>query len=128
MKRILTTYCMMLFALCMMAQGEVLTLDSCRSRALVANKKIGMAKMKHQMAVNVRKAARTKYLPHIDLAGGYMYSSREISLLSDAQKSALGSMGSVSAICSARSAILLPAVIAPPMNMGCTITAEAVNR
>ena len=88
---------MMLFALCMMAQGEVLTLDSCRSRALVANKKIGMAKMKHQMAVNVRKAARTKYLPHIDLAGGYMYSSREISLLSDAQKSALGSMGSVSA-------------------------------
>ena len=98
MKKRIISYCLLLFAVCTMAQGgEVLTLDSCRNRALSANKQIGMAKMKHQMAVNVRKAARTKYLPHIDLAGGYMYSSREISLLSDAQKSAIGGIGTTTA-------------------------------
>ncbi len=77
--------------------SQVLTLDSCRAMALRANKQIGMARVKQQMAENVRKAARTKYLPHIDLAGGYMYSSREISLLSDAQKSAIGSIGTTTA-------------------------------
>ena len=80
-----------------MAQGGLLTLDSCRARALRANKQIGMARVKQQMAENVRKSARTKYLPHVDLAGGYMYSSHEISLLSDAQKSSIGSIGSTAA-------------------------------
>ena len=94
MKKKLVTYGLLFLAFCVTAQGgEVLTLDSCRSRAMHANKQIGMAKAKHEMSVNVRKSARTKYLPHIDLAGGYMYSSREISLLSDAQKSAIGGIG-----------------------------------
>lgn len=70
----------------MPTRAEVLSLDSCRARALRANKQIGMAKAKQQIATNVRKAARTKYLPHVDLTGGYLYSSREVSILSDAQK------------------------------------------
>ena len=75
------------------ASAEVITLDTCRARALAENKQIGMSKVKHQMAKNARKAARTLYLPHIDLTGGYMYSSRELSLLSDAQKNILSTMG-----------------------------------
>lgn len=93
MKKVLVLYGLLLLAVSAVAQGEVLTLDSCRNRALRANKQIGMARAKHEMAVNVRKSARTKFLPHIDLTGGYMYSSREISLLSDAQKSAIGGLG-----------------------------------
>ena len=38
--------------------------------------------------------ARTKYLPHVDAVGGYMYSSRTISLLSDEQKYKIGNLGS----------------------------------
>ena len=56
-----------------------------------------MERVKQQMATNARKSARTKYLPHIDLTGGYLYSSREISILNDAQKSALGVAGTVAA-------------------------------
>lgn len=43
--------------------------------------------------MNVRKSARTKYLPHIDVAGGWMLSSREISLLNDNQKNVLSNLG-----------------------------------
>ncbi|MBO5613869.1 MAG: TolC family protein [Prevotella sp.] len=75
----------------------VLSLDSCRARALRANKQISIAKVKQQIATNARKVARTKYLPHVDLTGGYLYSSREISLLNDAQKGALGNIGTTTA-------------------------------
>ena len=79
--------------LCMAADAQVMSLDSCRARALRANKQVGMARVQLDVAKNVRKSARTKYLPHIDLAGGYMYSSREISLLSDQQKQTISMMG-----------------------------------
>lgn len=75
------------------AGAESLSLDSCRARALRANKQLSMAKVKKRTAENARKAARTKYLPHLDVTGGYMYSSREISILSDEQKAMLGSAG-----------------------------------
>lgn len=79
------------------AGAETLPLDSCRARALRANKQLEMARVKKKTAENVRKAARTKYLPHLDVTGGYMYSSREISILSDEQKSMLGSAGTTAA-------------------------------
>lgn len=75
-----------------MAQ-EVLTLDSCRARALRNNKELKMAELKMDQAYWNRKSAFTKYLPHIDVAGTYMYTSREVSLLNDEQKEALGSLG-----------------------------------
>ena len=68
----------------------VLSLDSCRAMALRNNKQIRVAEVRRDVAANVRKAARTKYLPHVSAVGGYEHTSREISLLSDAQKSALG--------------------------------------
>ena len=53
---------------------RLLTLDSCR-------------------AENLRKSARTKYLPHVSAIGTYQYTSREISLLNDQQKSVLPHIG-----------------------------------
>ncbi len=80
-------------AACGTSGAQTLSLDSCKARAVRSNKQMGMAKVKMEIAKNTRKAARTKYLPHVDVAGGYMYSSREISLLSDEQKIAIGNLG-----------------------------------
>ena len=54
-----------------------------------------MAKVKKDIATNTRKSARTKYLPHIDVTGGYMYSSRSISLLNEEQQAMLPHMGTI---------------------------------
>ncbi len=72
---------------------RVLTLDSCRAMALNGNKQMAVARVKQEMAANVRKSARTKYLPHVNATGGYLYTSKEISLLNDAQKSMLSNIG-----------------------------------
>ena len=76
-----------------MMQAETLSLDSCRARALRNNKQLSMARVRKDIAMNTRKSVRTKYLPHVDLAGGYTYSSRSISLLSDEQQAMLSHMG-----------------------------------
>ncbi len=70
-----------------------LTLDSCRAMALRNNKQLNVSKLKRNLAREVRKAARTKYLPKVDALGGYQYFSEEISLLSNAQKDALTNLG-----------------------------------
>ena len=77
--------------------AETLSLDSCRARALRNNKQLSMAKVKKDIATNTRKSARTKYLPHIDVAGGYMYSSRSIALLNEEQQAMLPHMGTAAA-------------------------------
>ena len=63
---------------------NTLSLDSCRALALRNNKQINVSKMKQEIALNIRKAAKTKYLPKVDAAGGYQYFSETISLLSKA--------------------------------------------
>ena len=75
------------------AAQKVLTLDSCRALALHNNKQINVSKLKQEMALNIRKAARTKFLPKVDAAGGYQYFSESISLLSKDQQSALNNLG-----------------------------------
>ncbi|MBR6120975.1 MAG: TolC family protein [Prevotella sp.] len=72
---------------------RVLSLDSCRALALRNNKQLGVSKLKQEVASNVRKSARTKYLPHVSALGTYQYTSEEISLLSDDQKSSLQNLG-----------------------------------
>lgn len=74
---------------------DVLSLDSCRSMALNNNRQMGVAKVRRDMARNMRKSARTKYLPQINATGAYLYSSKQVSILNDDQKSALGNMGTV---------------------------------
>ncbi len=73
--------------------GQTLSLDSCRSLALHNNKSLSVARLRQDMATYTAKAAKTKYLPKIDVLGGYEYTSREISLLNSTQKSALGNIG-----------------------------------
>ena len=72
---------------------RLLSLDSCRAMALRNNKQVGISKVKQDVAMNVRKSARTKYLPHVSALGTYQYSSRQIELLSDDQKSSLSNLG-----------------------------------
>ena len=74
---------------------RLLTLDSCRAMALRNNKQMGVAKVKQEVNANLRKSARTQYLPKVNAVGEYMWMSREISLLSDDQKEALSNLGTI---------------------------------
>ena len=73
---------------------RLLNLDSCRAMALRNNKQMSISRVKQEIAANVRKSARTKFLPHISALGGYEYTSKEVSILNDDQKEALNSLGS----------------------------------
>lgn len=73
--------------------SEPLSLDSCRALALKNNKELRAADNHQKAAGYERKAAFTKFLPHISASGTYLYTSKEISLLSDEQKGALNSLG-----------------------------------
>ena len=72
---------------------RVLSLDSCRQMALSNNKQLGVSRVKQEVAANIRKSARTKYLPHVSAIGTYEHTSEEISILSDAMKKSLPMMG-----------------------------------
>ena len=74
------------------SQG-ILSLDSCRTLALANNKTLLMSNEKVNAAHYQRKAAFTNFLPKISAAGGYIRTSRELSLLSNAQKSTLSGLG-----------------------------------
>jgi len=72
---------------------QVLTLDSCRAMALRNNKQMSISRIKQDVATNLRKSARTQYLPRVNAVGGYLWTSSEVSVLNDDQKSALGNLG-----------------------------------
>ena len=72
---------------------HLLSLDSCRAMALRNNKQIGVQQLKQDIAANLRKSARTKYLPHVSAIGSYQFTSEEISILNNEQKSNLSSLG-----------------------------------
>ena len=72
---------------------RVLSLDSCRTMALRNNKQMSVQRVKQEVAKNIRKSARTKYLPHVSATGGYLYTSKEISILSDESKETLSNLG-----------------------------------
>ena len=72
---------------------QLLTLDSCRAMALRNNKQMDVARMKQGVAQDLRRAARTKYLPHVSAIGTYQWTSEELSLLSNAQKNDLSNIG-----------------------------------
>ena len=72
---------------------RTLNLDSCRTLALSNNKELRMSKEKVNAAHYQQKAAFTNFLPKIDMIGTYMRTEKEISLLSDDQKSAISNIG-----------------------------------
>ena len=61
--------------------------------ALRNNKQMSVQRVKQEVAKNIRKSARTKYLPHVSATGGYLYTSKEISILSDESKETLSNLG-----------------------------------
>ena len=75
------------------AAQSVLSLDSCRTLAIANNKELQMGRERIRAARYQQKAAFANFLPKLSAAGGYMRSSRELSLLSDAQKGALSGLG-----------------------------------
>ncbi len=86
-------FCLFAFLPFTASAQRVLSLDSCRQMALRNNKQLGISKLKQDVAANTRKAARTKYLPHVSALGAYEYTSKEISLLSDVMQGELGQLG-----------------------------------
>lgn len=72
---------------------QLLSLDSCRAMALRNNKQISVSRLKQDVAHYTRKATKTKYLPKVDVIGGYELMSKEISLLNNDQKTALNNLG-----------------------------------
>ena len=88
------TFAILLSGCVLAAHGQtVLTLDSCRALALRNNKQINVSRLGKEVAMNTRKAARTKYLPKVDVLAGYEFTSRDINLLSNKQKNLLNNMG-----------------------------------
>ena len=75
------------------AAGNSWSLDSLRARAVSNNKSLLMAGQKKVAARYTRKSAATNYLPKVSATGAYMYTSRELSLLSDEQKHTLSNIG-----------------------------------
>ena len=84
--------CLLLLSLTAEAQ-HALSLDSCRALAIANNKALKISQEKVNAAHYQKRAAFTNYLPQIAATGGYMHTSRELSLLSNDQKAALGSIG-----------------------------------
>ena len=94
MNRIIGLLLLSGFLLPVQAQ-RMLSLDSCRALALQNNKQIGVAKLKQDVAKNVRKSARTKYLPHVNAVGVYEHTGKEVSILNSDQKAFLGNIGTI---------------------------------
>ena len=94
MKRILA-YGLLLLAVGSQQAGaqRLLTLDSCRALALHNNKQLSISKVKQDVAANLRRSARTKYLPHVSAIGSYQYTSEEVSILNQGQKDILNNIG-----------------------------------
>ena len=96
MARVLPLCLLLLLPLTMMGQ-QVLSLDSCRAMALRNNKQMSIARTKQDIAANTRKSARTQYLPKVNAVGGYVWTSKEMSILDDEKKTALNNLGTTTA-------------------------------
>lgn len=70
-----------------------LSLDSCRTLAIENNKELLISNEEIKAAQYTRKAAHTNYFPKISGTGGYMRTQKEISLLSNSQKSTFSNLG-----------------------------------
>ena len=94
MKRLLAYSSLLIAFNCLPAEAQrLLTLDSCRALALRNNKQLSISKVKQDVAANLRRSARTKYLPHVSAIGSYQYTSEEVSILNQGQKDILNNIG-----------------------------------
>ena len=105
---------------------RLLTLDSCRAMALRNNKQMGISKVKQEVAANIRRSARTKYLPHVSALGTYQYTSRQVELLSDDQKASLGQMGT-NTVNDFQNGLSQVAASLPMENIGALLAGMGIN-
>ncbi|MGL4851985.1 MAG: TolC family protein [Phocaeicola sp.] len=85
----------LLLSLSKVAQAQsTLSLDSCRTMALLSNKALLISKEQIRVKHYEQKAAYTNFLPKIEAMGTYMRTQKELSLLSNQQKESIGSIGS----------------------------------
>lgn len=75
------------------AIGNIWPLDTLRARAVSNNKSLLMAEQNKMAAHYTHKSVTTNFLPKVSGNGAYMYTSRELSLLSDNQKQTLSNLG-----------------------------------
>lgn len=75
------------------ASGNKWSLDSLRACAVRNNNSLLMAEQKKVAAHYTHKSATTNFLPKVSSTGAYMYTNKELSLLSDDQKHALSNIG-----------------------------------
>lgn len=76
-----------------LAKPLELTLDKCHTMAVENNKELRMTEMQKLTASYNRKSAFTSYLPKVSATGIYMHTGKELSLLSDEQKTTLSGLG-----------------------------------
>jgi outer membrane protein TolC len=93
MKKLVLTVTALLY--CTFAGAQtVLTLDSCRAMAIEGNKDLRMSAIDREIAENNKKTAFTKYLPRVSAVGAYVYTSKNINLISEEQEEKLRGIGS----------------------------------
>lgn len=93
MRRFISLTLALALAVSGFAESLELSLDSCLAMALRNNKDINISQLKEEVATNTRKAAFTKYLPHIEAVGGYFRNEKEIQLISDEKQEELKNLG-----------------------------------
>lgn len=72
---------------------ERLTLDTCRARALRANRSLKQAEMKVAETDALQKVAFCQMLPKVTANGGYMWMEKSVNLISDEQQGQLSHLG-----------------------------------
>lgn len=72
---------------------EILSLDTCRARALRANLGLKQAEAKHEQTEALEKVALMQMLPKVSANGGYTWMEKSVNLLSEEQKDKLSHMG-----------------------------------
>ena len=93
MKKLLILALPMLLCMKGLSQTTVLTLDSCRAMAISNNKDVRMSAIDKEIAENNKKTAFSKYLPRVNAMGAYVYTSKNINLISEEQEQKLRGIG-----------------------------------
>ena len=91
-KKLILTIMTVTLAGTMCAQ-EVLTLDTCRARALRANTGLKRSEVKREETEALQKVALWQMLPKVSTNGGYVWTEKSVNLLSDDNKQRISHMG-----------------------------------
>lgn len=94
MKKIETISLIMLVIPLSLHAQQILTLDDCKALAVENSRTLQQSAIKEEMADYDLKIARANYFPKISATGGYLYNSRNLTLVNDGQSEALRGMGS----------------------------------